>query len=238
MPRYSPQRTEKFIRQNGVKVRWERGIKCPCLGKYDRPSLECDLCNGHGYAYPPGTGKILRGILASMSANEQLALAGLVQTGQMNFTPPAGVSLDDGDRVTLLEFPRRDSLIVTRGEEDRDRLYHLEPTLILGVYRIVSTDGTGANALEQVPAIWERFNEDEQATETAPAYWLDGRNLVFDLAATDIPDHGVRYTVEYKYRPKYLVYRQDQPRYRGAQGITMPQGVTLKYMAPSAEAAA
>lgn len=213
LSRYNARKTELFIRQNGVKVRWESGVRCPCLNDMDSPSISCDLCDGNGYAYPAGTAKVFKGILTGMNLNEQIVAAGLVQSGQMSFTPPAGIRLDDGDRITLLEFPRRESHVIFRGQEDRDKLLHVEPVRIVGVYER-RTGPTGEDALFTFPM-------DSYKLEGRAVVWQDGKEQ---------PAHSGQYTAQYEFRPKYMVYRSDQPRYRGAQGTVMPQVVSLRFL--------
>lgn len=212
--RYNPQRTRQFIEKNGTKVRWEKGVRCPCLTDYDRPSIECQACRGWGYAYPDAP-KLIKGLVTGMSGNEQLVAAGLADIGMLNFTPQAGVRLDDGDRITILENVRRESEVIERGEEDRERLFQIEPFKILGVYRI-KTGATGANALDALPA-------DSHKLEAGHVVWIPGKPS---------PGHGAKYSVLYEYRPKYLVFRQEQPKYRGVQGQVLPQAVILRFMTP------
>lgn len=217
--RYNARRTADFIRKNGVTVRWERGIKCPCLTDDLKPSLACMLCFGHGYAYPGDEVILMRGLLTSMQSQDPITQAGLLQTGEMQFTPPAGVRMDDGDRLTLLQFDRRESEVVDRGSGDREALRHLEPIKIVAVYE--RREVAGEHVLH-------RFDPE--------SYRLEGRSVVWVLdeegSPVDAPARFGQYTVQYDYRPKYMVHRLQDPRYRGAQDATMPQSVNVKFMTP------
>jgi hypothetical protein len=213
--RYMPWLTKSHIRTNGVNVRWEKGIKCPCITDMGQPSIRCEICKGHGYAYPE-PGKLMKGLLSSMQSQEQIAVGGLAKTGSMTFTPPMGVRMDDGDRITLLQFDRRESEVVERGDDSTDFLIQYEPIRIVAAYRIIE----GANGQEM-----QKFATDSYKLTGGAIEWLNGKPQ---------PDVGLKYTVQYDFRPKYQVYRMDDPKYRGIQSITIPQAVMLKYLAPIA----
>lgn len=206
--RYRPRPTQEHIHSFGVNVRWDRAIKCPCLNDQGQNSRLCEICRGHGYAYPDSFK--IRGLLTGMRNQEALALAGLLKTGEMMFTPQAGIRMDDGDRLTLLQYDRRESEIVEREDDDRDRLLHPEPLRIVAVYQ---KRGEALHKFE------------------ATSYRLEEGRIVW-VPDTDQPDPGSMYTVQYDYRPQYMVYRMDDPQYRGLQGHVLPQAVKIKLITP------
>lgn len=193
----------RLVEARGRRCLWQQAILAP----QQRTDGQQDYSAGDGRGYIYVSSQPLKVLFTSDSRDESFDMYGAWERGQCTATVAAHIEIGDQDRLTVLDYPVRDSLQLVRGSTTRDEIRQRSVTSILRVH-----DGTT-----------------EYAVGTACQLYTDADGVSFVEWLTGGPSAGTRYSILLMTRPVWVVI--GHPMVRGFSGKNkdrLPHKITLK----------
>lgn len=213
---FIPWEYAKLASEQGWRVAWYRGIKCPCWqAETGGASSTCAACDGLGYQYaaavegrinvrpdeklrysPRGEGTEGNLIIAvpAQSLNRQ------VRPYVMSDNPI--YDMGENDLLVLLDSQTRQHDILTRGEHEK-----LRHRVIIRVVEVVGV-------VDSARVVYDPTNY--TVSDAGTVTWADGKG----------PAAGQQYTVQYWARPEYIA-RSELGASHLTGGKRLPKKFTL-----------
>lgn len=210
-------RYSKLAAEQGWRVQWYRGLKCPCFQEgTGGANPDCQACRGLGYQYDTA----VEGRL-NIRADERLRYSerGEGTEGTLLTSVPAKIldlsvrphilvdnplyEMGENDLLVLLDAETRQHDVLTRFDHERLRYRAL--------VRVIEVVGV----VENQRVIYES-PIDYQVSPEGLVTWADGAG----------PDEGAKYTVQYWARPEYIA-RTELGASRLHGGVALPKKFTL-----------
>jgi len=203
---FCPDRLNTMLQLIGQAATWERASRCPCRStRTGGADVACVVCKGVGWIWDAPQ-PCSFGVSGSTPSRKFAAFAEW-EDGDVLLTIPSdspAYDMGERDRITLTDSSLRSAEVLTRGTQDT--LRYRKPIAILTVWAIVNT-------------IRKEYYESID-------YLMDGPTIRW---LTDPFPAGQPYSVLYRARPEYFVYRElagDRPM----GGRSMPRKVHVKLM--------
>ena len=180
----------RFISDKGYDVCWERGVLCPNVpgsGLSPRDHvIGCPVCGGFGYIYvdPCPTKMLMQGIRMQQS----FYAYGQWTTGNMMVTAMPEFTINSWDRLTLSNGVGRFTERVVRQPGSTVDVLRYNPLCVLYVGWVSRPP---ANTL----TTFQCGVDFDVSQDGSSIEWL----------GTNQPDAGSFYSVDYEYRPRYVV---------------------------------
>jgi hypothetical protein len=206
----------KLIADHGYFLTWEKAALCPNtpntgLGPRDH-DINCKICDGTGFYYfdPQCATMLMQGIRLDQSYHAY----GRWDVGQQMVTAMPDFTISYFDRLTLSNGVARFMERVTRQPDtDTDKLRYAP----LAIEIVVWVGRTGAVKVFYV--------------DTDFIISADGSSIQW-MITSDLPDANDRYSVSYRYRPRYvvldLVHQHRDQAVEGGQRVAFPVQAVAK----------
>lgn len=179
----------RFIADKGYSVTWEKAVLCPnVMGSGLAPRdhvINCPICDGFGFVYvdPIDTAMLMQGI----KLNQSFFAYGRWDMGNMLVTAEPEFNINYWDRLTLKNGVSRFTERITRTPGSTTDKLKYKPLCVLYCAWV----NRGGVLTEFASDVAFRITADGASIE-----WLDVNNQ---------PDDGSVFSIDYEYRPRYVV---------------------------------